>query len=162
MGDKLRRRNLEKRIAETIGNRNITLVTAESCSGGLIAHRLTNVSGSSGYFLGGVVAYSNEAKINLLSVDPTTLAAYGAVSEEVAEEMAAGARERFGADLAVACTGVAGPSGGSLEKPVGLVYIAVADDKGVAVERCAFKGDREDVKEQTADRALELVLEHLP
>src|SRR5690606_24283499 len=120
------------------------------------------VSGSSGYFLGGIVAYSNEAKIALLSVDPATLAAYGAVSEEVAQEMAAGARERMGADLAVACTGIAGPSGGSLEKPVGLVYIAVADDKGVAVERCEFKGDREDVKEQTAERALELVLEHLP
>jgi PncC family amidohydrolase len=136
-----------------------TLATAESCSGGLIAHRLTNVAGSSAYFLGGVVSYSNDAKVALLGVSEASLAAHGAVSEEVAREMVEGARARFGADYATACTGIAGPSGGTPEKPVGLVYIGVAGPKGTRVERCRFDGDRTRIKEQTADRALGLVLE---
>jgi PncC family amidohydrolase len=152
---------LEEEIGERLKLRGQRLATAESCSGGLIAHRLTNVPGSSAYFLGGVVSYGNEAKISLLGVGPRTLAAHGAVSEAVAREMAEGARLRFSADYAVACTGIAGPSGGTIEKPVGLVYIGAAGPDGTRVERCQFSGDRLGIKQQTADRALRLVLEAL-
>lgn len=139
------------------------LATAESCSGGLIAHRLTNVPGSSDYYLGGVVSYANETKIELLGVHEATLAAHGAVSEATAREMCEGVRARFDADYGVACTGIAGPGGGSAEKPVGLVFIGAAGPKGeLLVSRCQFKGDRMKIKEQTADRALSLLLEMLP
>lgn len=152
---------LEERIGTRLRARGQSLATAESCSGGLIAHRLTNIAGSSGYFLGGVVSYSNAAKISLLGVQPASLDTHGAVSEGIAREMAEGARKRFSADFAVACTGIAGPGGGSPEKPVGLVYIGVAGPAGTAVERCQFGGDRMSIKQQTADRALALVLEAL-
>jgi len=138
-----------------------TLATAESCSGGLVAHRITNVSGSSEYFLGGVVAYSNKIKASLLRVPKEDLVTYGAVSEQVARAMAEGARARLGADYAVGVTGIAGPHGGSEEKPVGLVYIAVAAPEGAIVLRNHFPGPREAVKKQTAARALEMLLEVL-
>ncbi len=138
-----------------------TVATAESCSGGLISHRLTNVPGSSSYFMGGVVTYSNEAKMELLHVAKPSLDEQGAVSEQVAGEMAEGARERFATDYAVACTGVAGPTGGTKEKPVGLVYVAVAAPGGTRVERCHFEGDREEIKQRTADRALTMLLESI-
>lgn len=154
---------MEATLEQTIGERlrafGASLATAESCSGGLIAHRLTNVAGSSSYFLGGVVSYSNAAKTAMLGVSEASLIAHGAVSETVAREMAEGARARFGADYAVACTGIAGPSGGTPEKPVGLVYIGVAGPKGTRVVRRQFEGDRAHIKEQTADQALGLVLE---
>lgn len=150
---------LEERLGERLRERGATLATAESCSGGLIAHRITNVSGSSSYFLGGVVSYSNEAKTAFLGVSGDTLRASGAVSEPVAQQMAEGARVRFGADYAVACTGIAGPTGGSPDKPVGLVYIGVAGPHGACVERHQFEGNRESVKRQTADEAMRLVLE---
>ena len=137
------------------------LATAESCSGGLIAHRLTNVPGSSGYFVGGVVTYANEAKMAVLGVCEATLSVHGAVSEATAREMCEGVRGRFGADYGVACTGIAGPGGGSAEKPVGLVYIGVSGPGGTRVERCQFQGDRVSIKQQTADRALALLLEAL-
>lgn len=136
-----------------------TLASAESCSGGLIAHRITNVPGSSAYYLGGVVSYSNTAKVALLGVSTDSLNIHGAVSETVAREMAEGVRTRFGADYAVACTGIAGPSGGTPEKPVGLVYIGAAGPRGTTVARYRFDGDRESIKQQTADQALRLVLE---
>lgn len=152
-------------LEETIGARlrtvGASLATAESCTGGLIAHRITNIAGSSAYFLGGVVSYSNASKSGLLGVRSDALAAHGAVSEPVARQMADGARARFGVDYAVACTGIAGPSGGTPDKPVGLVYIGVAGPRGTHVERCQFSGDRARIKEQTADRALGLVLEAL-
>ena len=138
-----------------------TLATAESCSGGLIAHRVTNVSGSSEYFLGGIVAYSNKIKASLLRVPKQDLVAYGAVSEPVARAMAEGARARLGADYAVGVTGIAGPHGGTTEKPVGLVYIAVAAPEGTVVLRNHFDGTRESVKKQTAERAFEMLLEVL-
>ncbi len=152
---------LEEQIGERLKFRGQGLATAESCSGGLIAHRITNVPGSSAYFLGGVVSYSNDAKVSLLGVTPHTLQTHGAVSEAVAREMAEGARERFAADYTVACTGIAGPTGGTAEKPVGLVYIGAAGPGGTRVERCQFNGDRMSIKEQTADRALRMVLEAL-
>ena len=139
----------------------VSLATAESCSGGLIAHRITNVPGSSAYFLGGVVSYSNEAKESLLGVAHDILVAHGAVSEPVARAMAEGARRVFGSDYAVGVTGIAGPDGGRPDKPVGLVYIAVAAPHGTIVMRNQFDGPRESVKEKAADLALSLLLEHL-
>lgn len=148
---------LGRRLAE----RGATLGTAESCSGGLIAHRITNVSGASKYFLGGIVAYSNQAKVQFLGVSAEMLAAYGAVSEPVAQQMAEGARARFASDYAIAVTGVAGPTGGSATKPVGLVFIAVAREGETRVERHQFSGSREQVKQQTSDVAMSRLWEWL-
>lgn len=150
---------LEDRVFARLRSARKTLATAESCSGGLIAHRITNVAGVSTLYKGGVVAYSNEAKVALLGVDAAMIASQGAVSEEVAREMAEGARKRFGADVAVGVTGIAGPGGGTPEKPVGLVYIAVAHGRETFVERNVFTGGREAVKTQTAERALSMILE---
>jgi PncC family amidohydrolase len=119
-----------------------TVALAESCTGGLVAAALTAIPGSSGYFLGGVVSYSDEAKRDLLGVDVAVLAAHGAVSAQVARAMAEGARARFGASIAASVTGIAGPDGGSAEKPVGLTYIGVADAAGVDVRRVIWPGDR--------------------
>ena len=151
----------ENRIVSYLIDRGKTIATAESCSGGLIAHRLTNVPGASTPFLGGVVAYSNAVKRSLLQVAPEIIEACGAVSEETARAMAEGARRALGADLAVAVTGIAGPGGGTPEKPVGLVYMALADGQTTRVEKHLFEGDRESIKLQTADAALNLVLENL-
>ncbi|MBX3178136.1 MAG: CinA family protein [Candidatus Hydrogenedentes bacterium] len=136
-----------------------TIATAESCSGGLIAHRLTNVPGASTPFLGGLVAYSNAVKAAMLGVSEAVLAEHGAVSDPVARAMAIGARERFASDYAVAVTGIAGPGGGTPEKPVGLVYMAVAAPDGCRAARYLFQGDRAAVKQQTADAALTLLWE---
>ena len=144
----------EARLVERFAHRGLTLSTAESCTGGLIAHRITNVAGASEVFLGGVVAYSNAVKTAQLGVGERMLETHGAVSEPVAREMARGARQRFGADASVGVTGIAGPGGGTPEKPVGLVYVAVALDEEVRVYRCQFSGTREEIKAQTADRAL--------
>lgn len=141
--------------------RKATLATAESCSGGLIAHRVTNVAGASAYFLGGVVSYSNQAKLELLNVSPADLNAHGAVSEPVARQMAEGVRLRFGATWGIGVTGIAGPTGGTPEKPVGLVYIAVSGPAGTVIRRNQFVGPRESVKEQTAQTALELLADQL-
>ena len=152
---------LEFRVGEGLNAGDYQLATAESCSGGLVAHRITNVPGSSGYFLGGVVSYSNGAKENLLDVTRKSLDEHGAVSEAVAREMAEGVRGRFESDYGLSVTGIAGPSGGSKEKPVGLVFIGIAGPRGTQVERCVFSGTRESIKEQTADRALAFLLENL-
>jgi len=148
-------------IGEKLTARKQTLATAESCSGGLIAHELTNVAGSSGYFLGGVVVYSNAAKMDLLGVSGADLDAHGAVSEVVAKAMAEGVRRRFQSDYGVGVTGIAGPTGGTADKPVGLVYIAVADPNGVTVTRNVFAGSRLDVKEQTAEKAFQMISERI-
>lgn len=141
--------------------RGWTLATAESCTGGLVAHRITNIAGASSYYLGGVVAYANQVKIELLHVDAGVLAAHGAVSEAVARQMAEGVRKRFGADVAVALTGIAGPSGGTPEKPVGLVYLAAAGTEGAIARRRQFSGSREEIKEAAASAALELLWEQI-
>ena len=137
--------------------RQQTLALAESCTGGCIAHRLTNVPGASVVFLGGVVAYSNAAKGKFLGVRAETLAAHGAVSETVACEMAEGARERFGADFAIGVTGIAGPDGGTKEKPVGTVFIGLAGGFGAVVERKFNPFERERFKEVTTTQALEML-----
>jgi PncC family amidohydrolase len=136
----------------------LTVAAAESCTGGLLTHILTEVPGSSAYLLGGVVSYADRAKIELLGVEEDHLAAHGAVSAQVAKAMAQGVRERFGADLGVAITGIAGPDGGSDAKPVGLTYVAVADDAGVEVRRLQWSGERSANKRDSASAALELLL----
>ncbi len=152
---------VEETIIQHAQAQGLTISTAESCTGGLIAHRLTNVPGASAVFAGGIVAYSNEVKEALLSVSAHTLAAVGAVSADVAEAMAEGVRARLGADCGVGVTGIAGPGGGTPEKPVGLVYIAVADADGAVVERYVFEGDRDAIKAQSADAALRMLQELL-
>jgi len=152
---------LEFEVGRRLSAAGATLATAESCTGGLVAHRITNVSGSSGYFLGGLVTYSNEAKVHFLGVSPDVLAAHGAVSEPVARAMAQGARRRFGADWAVGITGIAGPTGGTPQQPVGLVYIAVAGAHGAVATENRFEGSREEIKAQSAERALALLLERI-
>ncbi len=152
--------SIEEEVGSYFIQAGMTLATAESCTGGLIAHRLTNVSGASAYFLGSVVAYHNSVKHALLGVPEDVLAAHGAVSEETAWDMAEGVRRLIGATYGLAVTGVAGPSGGSPEKPVGLVFLAVAREDGTAVIRRQFSGTREEIKAQTAETAIKLLLEY--
>jgi PncC family amidohydrolase len=151
----------EVRAGELLTSLGKTVVTAESCTGGLIAHRLTNVSGSSAYVLGGVVAYSNEVKMKVLKVQESTLIAVGAVSEQVAQQMAVGARSLFEADFALSVTGIAGPDGGTDDKPVGLTYIGLASSAGAQVTRFVWDGDRESNKESSAEAALQMLVEAL-
>jgi len=150
---------LAGRLQERCLDLGLTVATAESCTGGLLAKTITDVPGSSGYFAGGVVSYSNEAKRRLLGVPTALLEAHGAVSAQVARAMALGVRERFGAGLAVSVTGVAGPQGGTPAKPVGLTYVAAADALGVEVRRFVWDGDRAVNRERSARAALELLLD---
>jgi PncC family amidohydrolase len=152
---------LAEAVGELLRQRSFTLSLAESCTGGLLAHRVTNVPGSSVYFLGGVVAYSNAAKEQLLGVSHETLERCGAVSQETALEMARGARRVFDSHLALSITGIAGPTGGSPEKPVGLTFICLAAPEGEWVERHIWKGDREANKGASAKAALDLLQRYL-
>ena len=138
-----------------------TLACAESCTGGMVAARLTDCAGASAAFLGAVVAYANAVKQEVLGVDAALLATEGAVSAPCAAAMAEGVRARLGSDWGVATTGIAGPGGGTPAKPVGLVFIAVAGGDGTVVERHLFPGDRAAVRRQATTRALELLLERL-
>ena len=133
---------LAERLQGICLGRGLTVGTAESCTGGLVGHAITEVPGSSAYFRGAIVAYADATKVALLGVDPSTLAAHGAVSAQVARAMATGARERLGVDLAVAVTGIAGPAGGSESKPVGLTYVGVDGPGGTEVRRFLWSGDR--------------------
>lgn len=156
----------EEELAASLGvllrERGKTLAVAESCTGGMVSTLLTDVPGSSDYFVGSVVSYANSAKRDLLSVSEETLRLHGAVSEEAAREMARGARERFGTDLAAAVTGIAGPDGGTPEKPVGTVYFALADrDNREVVKKRSFVGDRAVVRRAAALQTLELLRRHL-
>jgi nicotinamide-nucleotide amidase len=135
-----------------------TVALAESCTGGLIAAALTDIAGSSGYFAGGVVSYSNESKRDLLGVDAAVLEAHGAVSAQVARAMAVGARERLGATFAASVTGIAGPDGGTAAKPVGLTYIGVADADGVDVRRIVWPGDRAANRRDSVIAVLEMLV----
>lgn len=148
-------------VGAALRHRGLTLALAESCTGGLIAKRITDIPGSSSYFLGGLVTYSNESKQALLGVKEATLAAYGAVSEQTAREMAVGARRAIGADIAVSVTGIAGPGGGSPEKPVGTVWIGIATADGVDARHHRFLGERDEIRERTAQAALALLWRHL-
>ncbi len=148
---------LELAAARLLESQGKTLALAESCTGGLVAARLTDVPGISRWFLEGVVAYSNEAKVRLLGVEPGPLGTAGAVSEEVARAMAEGVRRRAGADVGVGITGIAGPSGGTLEKPVGTVHVAVATAAGTVHRKLALRGARAVVKDRAAKHALNLL-----
>jgi nicotinamide-nucleotide amidase len=150
--------SLEKRLGDLLSQRGFTIAVAESCTGGLISHRITNVPGSSRYFLMGTVAYSNEVKVERLGVDAALIDKAGAVTREVALAMARGIRKAARSDIGAGVTGIAGPAGGTTEKPVGLVFIAAVTDKDERVERHIFAGDRAAVKAQTAEAALALVL----
>jgi len=151
----------ERRLGRELARRSITIATAESCTGGLIACRITNVAGSSGYFEGGFVTYSNRAKTILLGVPAGIIEKHGAVSAETARAMARGAREKLNADIAVAVTGIAGPGGGTADKPVGTVFICVAVQEKTFVREFHFPGTRYRIRKQTADEALALVLDYL-
>jgi nicotinamide-nucleotide amidase len=154
-----------ERMEEVVGLRlavnGFTLATAESCTGGLIAERITEVSGSSVYFREGVVTYSNESKVRLLGVPFDLIAEYGAVSAPVAEAMAEGVRLRADADFGVAVTGIAGPGGGSEDKPVGLVYIALADDAHTEHRKLLLPGDRQLIRWRASQAALDLLRRRL-
>jgi nicotinamide-nucleotide amidase len=150
--------SLEQVVGEELARRKLKIATAEACTGGLIAQRLTSVAGASGWFPGGVTAYSNDSKVAILAVDPAVIAERGAVSEEVARALARGARERLGADLGVGVTGIAGPDGGTVEKPVGTVHLAVAGPgETVAHRRLRLPGDRERIRRLASQAALEMV-----
>jgi PncC family amidohydrolase len=154
-------RPIEHVVGQALIDCGATVATAESCTGGLLGARLTSLPGASTYYVGTVVAYHNEAKKRLLGVAHASLMRHGAVSEHVAREMATGVRNRFRTDYGISVTGVAGPGGGTEEKPVGLVYLGIAAADGVAVHRFVFKGDRADVRRQTADEAFGLLLHRL-
>ena len=148
-----------REVAKILRETGLTFALAESCTGGLVATMVTDLPGSSEYFLGGVVAYSNSAKETLLGVNATLLAEHGAVSAEVAEAMADGARSRFGTDLAASVTGIAGPDADGTTKPVGLTYVGVATPSGTSSQEFQFSGDRWENRIQAAVKSLKLLVE---
>jgi nicotinamide-nucleotide amidase len=149
---------LEQVVGDRLRSAGKTISLAESCTGGLVSERLTEVPGSSDYFRGGIVPYSNEAKIELLGVDPRTLEAFGAVSEETAREMAEGARRRFATDFSISITGIAGPGGGTPDKPVGTVWLGLAErDRETETKRLQVPGDRQTVRGWTCAASLEML-----
>lgn len=151
----------EKEVGDALRQRGLTLATAESCTGGLVGHLITNVPGSSDYYKGGVTAYVNEVKEELLHVAREILDEKGAVSAECAQEMAKGVRTVLDSDIGIATTGIAGPTGGTPEKPVGLVYIALATKDYVYCGKHIFHRDREGNKRDAADAALEMLMRYL-
>ncbi|KEA64349.1 C-terminal domain of CinA type S [Marinobacterium lacunae] len=154
---------LAKQVGEALKNAGLTAATAESCTGGWVAQAITAVAGSSQWFVGGYVSYSNDAKQKMLGVKPETLEAHGAVSESVVVEMAEGALRNTGADISVSISGIAGPDGGSEDKPVGTVWFAWAV-RGRPTVSCLsfFHGDRESVRRQAVEQALEGLMAYLP
>ena len=148
------REPMEVLVGRLLSERGMTIACAESCTGGLLTSRLTDVAGSSAYVMGAIVSYMNEVKRALVGVRAATLEAVGAVSEETAREMAEGIRRAIPADIGVGITGIAGPGGATAEKPVGLVYIAVAAKTATRVERHVFSGTRTEVKRQSTEAAL--------
>src|SRR5438132_3020229 len=150
-------KTLEEVVVKLLRNRNQTLATAESCTGGLIANRITNVPGASSVFLAGYVCYADQSKIDMLNVDPKLIRAHGAVSEPVARALAEHARARAGSNYVLATTGIAGPTGGSAEKPVGAVYVALASADETIAKKFFFPTDRETFKQLTAQAAFDLL-----
>ncbi len=152
---------LEEQIAQLLTRRRKTLSTGESCTGGLLANRITNVAGSSNFFKLGVITYANQAKTKLLKVTPNTLKKYGAVSSQTALAMAQGVRKILNSDYGIGVTGIAGPSGATKDKPVGLVYIALSKRKKAICVKSIFKGTRTSIKSQAATKALKLLLKFI-
>lgn len=151
----------EVRVGQLLLEKGYTVACAESCTGGLLTSYLTDVAGSSAYVKGSVVSYTNEVKHGVLGVSQKNLDTVGAVSSEVAAEMAEGVRRVIGSDIGVSVTGLAGPGGGTAEKPVGLVFIGISGSRGTNVIKCNFKGSRVEVKQQAAQRALQLIAEYI-
>jgi len=152
---------LEGAIGELLRSRKLTLATAESCTGGLVADRITNIPGSSDYFLGGIVAYAYEAKVGLLNVSWDTLHTYGAVSSETVLEMSRGARNALGTNIAISVSGIAGPGGGMPNKPVGATWFGLSTEFGDWARYIVWDGDRLQNKAYSADAALQFVLDYL-
>ncbi|MCH8878762.1 MAG: CinA family protein [Planctomycetes bacterium] len=152
-----------ERVAELLKKHKRTVATAESCTGGLIAKLLTDIPGSSEYFIEGVVAYANQAKTRLLGVPTELITEHGAVSKQVAVAMALGCRAKSGADFALSTTGIAGPTGGTPEKPIGLVYIALADEHGCHIEELRLDPTlpRNEIRQRAAEAAIELLIANL-
>jgi nicotinamide-nucleotide amidase len=160
LGDRIYSRNgqsLEEVVGDMLRDRHNTLTVAESCTGGLLGERITSVPGSSTYFLGGFITYTNRMKVEWLGVPEETIAEFGAVSKETAEAMALGARRRTGSTYALAITGVAGPDGGSEKKPVGMVYVSLADAAGCQVLHRQFIGDRPRIRQFATQMALDML-----
>jgi len=153
--------SVEVQAGELLSRIGLTLAVAESCTGGLLGHRITNVAGASAYFLGGIVAYAYEAKERLLEVRHATLYEHGAVSEETAIEMARGARRLLRSDIGLSVTGIAGPGGGMPGKPVGLTWVALSTHDGDWAERHVWDGDREQNKAKSAEAALQFLIARL-
>lgn len=155
----------EETHCQVIGNLlrkdKLTLATAESCSGGLLGGKITAEAGSSDYYLGGVVSYANSAKENILGVRADSLIAYGAVSDNVAREMAEGVKKLLGTDIGLSITGIAGPGGGTEEKPVGLVFIGLAHSRSCLIEKCQFVGNRDSIRNMSVETALNMLRIHL-
>jgi nicotinamide-nucleotide amidase len=152
---------MEEVVGRSLAISGFTLAVAESCTGGLISERLTNVPGSSKYFVEGLVTYSNESKTRLLGVDKKLILEFGAVSQQVARDMARGVRHRAKTDFGLAVTGIAGPDGGSEEKPVGLVFIALADEAHTEHKRFVLPGDRELIRWRASQAALDMLRRRL-
>lgn len=152
---------LAARIQSLMIERDLTLASAESCTGGLVGHLLTETPGSSAYYVGGLISYSDKLKRDHLGVDARTLERHGAVSAQTCVAMAEGARSRYGASLGLAITGISGPDGGSAQKPVGLTYVGVADAHGHDVRRNIWQTGRHQNKVQSAEAALRMLLERL-
>ena len=153
--------SLEQEVGNLLRQKGLTLGVIESATGGLISHRITNVPGSSDYYKGSVTAYSNEVKIKIVGVKEETINQYGAVSYQVAEEMAQGGRKILAADICLADTGIAGPAGATPEKPVGLFYIGLSHQSGTYSQKHNFPGNREQNKRNAAETALDWLKEHL-
>jgi PncC family amidohydrolase len=152
---------LEVMIGERLREQGLSLAVAESCTGGLIGHRLTNVPGSSMYYMGSITAYAYQVKVSLLGVKWETLETHGAVSDETVGEMAQGVRQAMGSDIGLSVSGIAGPKGGTPEKPVGLVHFGLSSSEGIWTANKVFNGNRLDVKEQAADFALKFLKDYL-
>ena len=153
---------LEKSIGDLLREQNWTLSAAESCTGGLVSDRITNVSGSSDYFKGGIVSYSNRAKEEHLSIPMKYIESYGAVSSQMARRMAQGVRNVFHTTFGLSTTGVAGPTGGTKKTPVGRVFIAVSNGKRTLVRRETFKGGRRTIKKEVAEKSFWLLYDFIP
>ena len=152
---------LVNKISSILKEKKLKIATAESCTGGLIAHTLTNISGSSDYFDRGVVSYSNRAKKELLDVPEEMLKKYGAVSKQVAEAMAKGVRKKSNVDIGISSTGIAGPTGGTKDKPVGLVYIGISTEEKTYSKKFLFSGGRLQNKNNTCHAALQMLYDYL-
>ncbi len=154
-------KSVEARIGERLEELSLTVSVAESCTGGLVGSRLTDIAGSSHYFIGGIIAYSNDAKIKFLDVRRETLAEHGAVSEPTAREMAEGVRKCFGSDIGLSVTGIAGPGGGTKDKPVGLMWLGLAADGTTQSRSIRLMGDRLQNKAGAAEAMLELLMGYI-